>query len=75
MQPSLREIQAAFAAYVLGQSRPGPVMQLAGDPRAAAWRLQLYRRHFRLSLVAALAETFSTVSSSPPTACTTGTVP
>ncbi|GEP55339.1 HvfC/BufC family peptide modification chaperone [Reyranella soli] len=61
MQPSLREIQVAFAAHLAGHDQPALVAAMVGGHFAARRRLQIHRRHFQLSLEAALASTFPTV--------------
>jgi hypothetical protein len=63
MSPLLHEAQVAFAAYLDGRDRPDLVAMIGGDAGTAMQRLQLHRRHYRLSLEAALAETFATVAS------------
>ncbi|CAN5861137.1 DNA-binding domain-containing protein [soil metagenome] len=62
MPPSaLRELQAAFAAHLLGEEQPGLVAQIAGGAIPAAARLRVHRHHVVDSLSAALAATFPTV--------------
>jgi hypothetical protein len=61
MLRSLRDIQAAFAAHLVGHDRADLVAAIAGDPRAALRRLQLHRHHVATSIGAALAATFPTV--------------
>jgi hypothetical protein len=63
MPPSLHEAQAAFAACLAGDDRPDLVALLGGEASGATRRLQIHRRHFRLSLAAALAGTYATVAS------------
>jgi hypothetical protein len=57
----LRDLQAAFAAHVMGADRADLVAAVAGDTIPAAARLSVYRHHVFESLGAALAATFPTV--------------
>jgi len=61
MPLALRDLQAAFAAHVMGGDRPDLVAVVAGDTIPAAARLSVYRHHVFESLGAALAATFPTV--------------
>ncbi len=58
---ALRDLQAAFAAHLEGEDRPGLADVVVGDTIAAAARLRIHRHHVRQSLVGALAATFPTV--------------
>ena len=62
MQPSLRDIQVAFAAHLAGHDQHALVSAVVGGHFAARRRLQIHRRHFQLTLEAALASTFPTVA-------------
>jgi hypothetical protein len=61
MPLALRDLQAAFAAHVMGGDRPDLVAVVAGDTIPAAARLSVYRHHVFESLGTALAATFPTV--------------
>ena len=61
MPSALRDLQAAFAAHVVGPDQDTLVDQIAGDTIPAAARLRVYRHHVFESLATALAATFPTV--------------
>jgi hypothetical protein len=61
MPLALRDLQAAFAAHVMGCDSTELVAAVAGDAIPAAARLSVYRHHVFESLGAALAVTFPTV--------------
>jgi hypothetical protein len=61
MPLALRELQAAFAAHIVGAGRADLVAAVAGDTIPAAARLDVYRHHVFASLGSALAATFPTV--------------
>ena len=61
MPLALRDLQAAFAAHVIGGDRADLVAAVVGDTIPAAARLRVYRHHVFESLGAALAATFPTV--------------
>lgn len=61
MKPALHELQAAFAAHIVGADRADLVGAVAGDSIPAAARLSVYRHHVFDSLAAALGATYSTV--------------
>lgn len=61
MPPTLREIQAAFAAHIAADDRSELIDAVAGDSIPAAARLRVYRHHVFHSLGVALAATFPTV--------------
>jgi hypothetical protein len=61
MPLALRDLQAAFAARVMGDDRADLVATVAGDTIPAAARLNVYRHHVFESLGTALAATFPTV--------------
>lgn len=61
MPLSLPDLQAAFAAHVVGHDRPELVASVQGDSISAAARLRVYRHHVFHSLTTALAATFPTV--------------
>src|SRR6202048_91938 len=61
MPLALRDLQAAFAAHVMGADRADLVATVAGDTIPAAARLSVYRHHVFESLGTALAATFPTV--------------
>lgn len=61
MPPALRDLQAAFAAYIQGDERLDLVSHIAGGAIPAAARLRVHRHHVIESLSAALAATFPTV--------------
>jgi len=58
---TLRDLQAAFAAHLRGEDRPGLADAVVGDTTAAASRLRIHRHHIKRSLGEALASTFPTV--------------
>jgi hypothetical protein len=58
---TLRELQAGFAAHLVGADQHGLAMAVAGGTIAAAARLEVHRHHLQESLGAALAATFPTV--------------
>ncbi|MEA2804657.1 MAG: hypothetical protein QOE49_4752 [Rhodospirillaceae bacterium] len=61
MPLALRDLQAAFAAHIMGGDRADLVAAVAGDTIPAAARLSVYRHHVFESLGTALAATFPTV--------------
>lgn len=61
MPLALRDLQAAFAAHILGADRADLVAAVAADTIPAAARLGIYRHHVFESLGTALAATFPTV--------------
>jgi hypothetical protein len=61
MPLALRDLQAAFAAHIMGADRADLVAAVAGDTIPAAARLGVYRHHVFESLGTALAATFPTV--------------
>jgi hypothetical protein len=61
MPPALRDLQAAFAAHIVGADRADLVAEVAGDTIPAVARLGVYRHHVFESLRTALAATFPTV--------------
>jgi len=61
MPLALRDLQAAFAAHLLGADRAELAVEVVGDAIPAAARLRVYRHHVFQSLGAALAATFPTV--------------
>jgi putative DNA-binding protein len=61
MPLALRDLQAAFAAHVMGADRADLVAAVVGDTIPAAARLSVYRHHVFESLGTALAATFPTV--------------
>jgi hypothetical protein len=61
MPLALRDLQAAFAAHIMGADRADLVAAVAGDTIPAAARLSVYRHHVFESLGTALAATFPTV--------------
>lgn len=61
MPLALRDLQAAFAAYVVGADRADLVAEAVGDSVSAEARLRIHRHHIAHSLGSALAATFSTV--------------
>jgi len=61
MPLALRDLQAAFAAHIMGSDRADLVAAVAGDTIPAAARLSVYRHHVFESLGTALAATFPTV--------------
>jgi len=61
MPLALRDLQAAFAAHIVGADRADLVAAVAGDTIPAAARLGVYRHQVFESLGTALAATFPTV--------------
>jgi hypothetical protein len=61
MPLALRDLQAAFAAHVIGGDRADLLAEIVGDSIPAAGRLGVYRHHVFESLATALAATFPTV--------------
>ena len=61
MPLALRDLQAAFAAHIMGGDRADLVAAVAGDTIPAAARLSVYRHHVFESFGTALATTFPTV--------------
>ena len=61
MPLALRDLQAAFAAHIIGADRADLVAAVADDTIPAAARLSVYRHHVFQSLGTALAATFPTV--------------
>jgi hypothetical protein len=61
MPLALRDLQAAFAAHVMGVDRADLVAAVVGDAIPAVARLSVYRHHVLESLGRALAATFPTV--------------
>ncbi len=61
MPLALRDLQAAFAAHIVGQDRAELVASVVGDSIPAAARLGVYRHHVFHSLAAALSASFPTV--------------
>jgi hypothetical protein len=61
MPPTLRELQAAVAAYLAGEPRADLEAAVIGDSIPAAARLRVHRHHVRDSLTAVLVATFPTV--------------
>ncbi len=61
MPLALPDLQAAFAALVVGGDRADLVATVVGDTIPAEARLRVYRHHVSHSLSAALAATFPTV--------------
>ena len=61
MPLALRELQAAFAASIVGADRADLMAAITGDTIPAAARLGVYRHHVFESLGTALAATFPTV--------------
>jgi hypothetical protein len=61
MPLALRDLQAAFAAHIMGADRADLVAVIAADTIPAAARLGVYRHHVFESLGKALAATFPTV--------------
>lgn len=59
--PTLRDLQADFAAHLRGEDRPGLAETVVGDTITATARLRIHRHHIERSLVEALASTFPTV--------------
>jgi Putative DNA-binding domain len=61
MPLALPDLQAAFAAHIVGDDRADLITSVAGDSIPAAARLRVYRHHVFHSLSAALTTTFPTV--------------
>ena len=61
MPLALRDLQAAFAAHLVGADRDDLAAEVLGDAIPAAARLRVYRHHVFESLASALAVTFPTV--------------
>src|SRR3954470_350040 len=61
MPSALRDLQAAFAAHIVGPDQAVLNAEVVGDSIPAAARLRIYRHHVFESLGAALATTFPTV--------------
>lgn len=61
MPLALRDLQAAFAAHLLGADRADLAADVLGDAIPAPARLRVYRHHVFESLRSALAATFPTV--------------
>ena len=61
MPLALRDLQAAFAAHLVGADRTELAAEVVGDTIPAAARLRVYRHHVFDSLASALAATFQTV--------------
>ncbi|MGZ5905594.1 MAG: HvfC/BufC N-terminal domain-containing protein, partial [Reyranella sp.] len=61
MPLALRDLQAAFAAHIMGADRADLVTAVTGDTIPAAARLSVYRHHVFESLGTALAASFPTV--------------
>jgi hypothetical protein len=61
MPLALRDLQAAFAAHLVGADSTELAAQVLGDAIPAAARLRVYRHHVFESLGSALAATFPTV--------------
>ena len=61
MPPALRDLQAAFAAQLVGRDSADLASAVVGDSIPADARLRVYRHHVGHSLGAALAATFPTV--------------
>jgi hypothetical protein len=61
MPSALHDLQAAFAAHIVGRDQAALVAEITGDTIPAAGRLGIYRHHVFESLAAALAATFPTV--------------
>ncbi len=57
----LRDLQAAFAAHLVGEDRADLASAVVGDTIPAASRLRVHRHHVGQSLASALASTFPTV--------------
>ena len=58
---ALRDLQAAFAAHLMGEDRPDLTNAIVGDSIDAAARLRVHRHHVAESLSTALSATYSTV--------------
>lgn len=63
MPLALPDLQAAFAAHIVGNDRADLVASVVGDSIPAVARLRVYRHHVFHSLAAALSATFPTVQS------------
>jgi len=61
MPLALPDLQAAFAAHIVGDDRADLIASVAGDSIPAAARLRVYRHHVFHSLTTALSATFPTV--------------
>ena len=61
MPLALPDLQAAFAAHIVGDDRADLIASVAGDSIPAAARLRVYRHHVFHSLARALSATFPTV--------------
>lgn len=61
MPLALPDLQAAFAAHIVGDDRADLVASVVGDSIPAAARLRVYRHHVFHSLATALSTTFPTV--------------
>jgi hypothetical protein len=61
MPLALPDLQAAFAAHIVGNDRADLVESVIADSIAAAPRLRIYRHHVFHSLATALSATFPTV--------------
>ncbi len=61
MPLALPDLQAAFAAHIVGQDRDALVATIVSDSIPAAARLRVYRHHVFHSLATALAANFPTV--------------
>ena len=61
MPLALRDLQAAFAAHLVGGDGADLAAEVVGDRSRAAARLRIYRHHMLDSLASALAATFPTV--------------
>jgi len=61
MPLALRDLQAAFAAHLVGAARADLAAEVFGDTIPAAARLRIYRHHLFESLASALVATFPTV--------------
>ena len=59
--PGLRDLQAAFSAYLKGEDRRDLADAVVADTIAASARLRIHRHHVAESLATALGATFSTV--------------
>jgi hypothetical protein len=61
MPLALPDLQAAFAAHIIGNDRADLIASVAGDSIPATARLRVYRHHVVHSLATALSATFPTV--------------
>jgi len=61
MPLALPDLQAAFAAHIVGDDRADLVASVVGDTIPAGARLRVYRHHVFHSLATALSATFPTV--------------